>query len=472
MILDDGQRQEWPPTELAPALDQITRDLALWRGETGGIENYPEDAVHVPLPADIAAAHSDLLFAEPPIVKVTEGDNATQRDRYQAVIDPLFNDPVVQTALLEAGEVASAAGGVFIRVGWDAGLLDKPVLEVVDPDAAVPAFTLGYLTSVQFWSAYTHDRYQYRFVEEHRRGEIEYALFKGESKLGRRVPMDEIPQTAHLAGIVNHDSVVQTGTDRLTAVYIPNMRPAKQFRRTPAAPFGRSDYEGIRHLFGQADMVLGSWMRDIRLARARLVVRSDFLTPLGGGQGAQFDQTREVFTTVDNLPDEHAAILAHQFEIRVAEHKSTLDELTDIILRRAGLSQSTFGEQEGIETATGVKAKQQHSTRTRQKKVMWWRPALTHLVRVLADVNHTVHNGQPLPDTAHVDVRFPTETQVDRAEAARTAGLLKGAQAASIETRVRLINPTWDSETVNSEVARIHAEEGLGPVVDPSLTMR
>lgn len=470
MIPDDGQRQEWPPANIAPAIQQISNDLALWRGDMTWDDNYPADSIHVPLPADIAAAHSDLLFAEPPIVKASLDNQDTERDQAQATIDPLFNDPMIHATLLEAGEIASAAGGVFVRVGWDAGLLDKPVLEVVDPDAAVPTFTLGYLTTVQFWTEYNHDRDTYRFVEEHRPGEIEYALFKGGSRLGRRVPLDEIPETAHLAPLVNDESVIKTGTNRLTAVYVPNMRPAKQFRRTPAAAFGRSDFEGARHLFSQADMILGSWMRDIRLARARIVVRSDFVTPLGFGQGAEFDVAQEIFTTLPNLPDGEG-MTAHQFAIRVDEHKKSLSELTDIVLRKAGLSQSTFGEQEGIETATGVKAKQQHSTRTRQKKVMWWRPALAHLVRVLADVNAAVHGGKPLPDGLHLDVRFPTETQVSAEEAARTAQLLKNAQAASIETRVRLTNPAWDSETVKEEVARIHAEEGIGPTVDPSLTM-
>lgn len=470
MITDDGQRQEWPPAPIAPAITQISHDLALWRGDLTWDDNYPSDAIHVPLPADIAAAHSDLLFSEPPIVKASNAPTEQEREHAQHIIDPLFNDPMTHAALLEAGEIASAAGGVFIRVGWDANLLNKPVLEVVDPDAAIPTFTLGYLTSVQFWSEYTHNRDRYRFVEEHRPGEIEYALFKGDSKLGRRVPLTDIPATSHLAQLVDADSVIKTGTQRLTVVYIPNMRPAKQFRRTAAAAFGRSDYEGVRHLFTQADMILGSWMRDIRLARARLVVRSDFVTPLGFGQGTTFDLEQEIFTTLPNLPDD-LGMSAHQFAIRVAEHKSSLKELTDIILRRAGLSQSTFGEQEGIETATGVKAKQQHSTRTRQKKVMWWRPALAHLVRVLADVNTAVHDGQPLPDKVHIDVRFPTETQVSAEEAARTAQLLKNAQAASIETRVRLTHPTWDSQTVREEVDRIYLEEGLGPTIDPSITM-
>lgn len=478
MIPDTGDRTEWPPAWLRPAYRQMQDHLALWRGDTSVIDDYPRTAIHVPLPADIAAAHADLLFAEPPIAKVIldepapgEDDTITierakRREAQQALIDRVFNQPDVQSALLEGGEIASAAGGVFLRAAWDRDVTDRPMLEVVDPDAAVPTFRLGHLMSVQFWSDLTGPDGRYRLVEEHRPGAIEYALFRGDRTLGRRVPLTELEETAHLARIVNADSIIPTGTDLLTACYVPNLRPSKAWRRTPLAPYGRSDFEGLTDLFTQADIVLGSWMRDIRLARGRLTIATDLLNPLGGGRGTAFDEDREVFVGLDGA-DPDSGIHLSQFAIRVAEHRDTLAELTDLILRRAGLSQSTFGEQEGIETATGVKAKQQHSTRTRAKKIIHWRPALAHMARVLAHLDTTIFGADPLDPTALIDIRFPAETQVDLEQAARTAQTMRNAESASIATRVRLLHPAWDSPTVNEEVAQIERELGIGTAPTP-----
>lgn len=469
MIPDNGRRFTWPPAWAAPALHDIRRDLALWRGDMTREPDYPKDAVHVPIPADIATASADLLFAEPPVVKAITGDDTATH--MQAVIDQIVNTSDMLPVLAEAGEIASATGGVYLRVGWDVSITDRPVAQVVDPDAAIPTFSLGVLREVTFWTDITDGDDTYRLLEDHRPGVIEYALFKGSDMLGQRLPLDSIPETAHLAAVVDAESTVQTGTSRLTALYIPNMRPAKRWRRTPMAAFGRSDYDDVRHLFTQADTVMGSWMRDIRLARARIVVPSDYLTPLGGGRGARFDITDEVFTGLPGMTlEESGGPIVRQFDIRVTEHQDTLHALTDIILRRAGLSQSTFGEQEGVETATGVKAKQQLSTRTRAKKLIYWRAALIELARVLTDVSATVYGTAPVPTDVRLDAGFPVETQVDADEAARTAQAMLTAQAASTATRVRLLHPDWSSERVNDEVAAIHVEFGTGPAGSPDLT--
>ena len=50
---------------------------------------------------------------------------------------------------------------------------------------------------------------------------------------------------------------------------------------------------------------------------------------------------------------------------------------------------------------------------------------------------------------------------------AQTLAQLAQARSASVESRVRILHPTWDDDMVSEEVGRIHAEEGIGPVPDP-----
>jgi hypothetical protein len=198
-------------------------------------------------------------------------------------------------------------------------------------------------------------------------------------------------------------------------------------------------------------------------------VDEQLVEPLGGGRGAEFDEDREVFTTLE-IPgsDKGGLITPTQFAIRVEEHRESMLETTALILRRAGLAESTFGAAEGLETATGIKAKERMSVRTRAKKIGFWRTALAELIMTLADVNSFVFGGARL--TTEPDVRFPKEAQLDLDSLAGTLSQLRAAQAMSVETMVRMVHPDWDSQTVNDEVARIKQENGLTEVGSPDLT--
>jgi hypothetical protein len=448
----------------------------LWRGipdELTEQDDYPSHAVHVPLPQDITEASADLLFGDKPTARVPgKGDDTDTPERraQQEVVDHVYNTPHMQATLLEGAEVASAFGGVYLRVGWDAQLTDRPVAQVIDPISAVPVFRFGRLASVTFWTDYETRRDTYRLLEEHTPGRIEYALYKGRQvELGQRVPLEEVEAVAHLARIVDAGSGVNTGTDRLTAIYVKNQAPNRLFRTGQLREYGRSDFAGAEHLFTQLDGIYGSWMRDIRLARARLIVDEQLVEPLGGGRGAEFDEDREVFTTLE-IPgsDKGGLITPTQFAIRVEEHRESMLETTALILRRAGLAESTFGAAEGLETATGIKAKERMSVRTRAKKIGFWRTALAELIMTLADVNSFVFGGARL--TTEPDVRFPKEAQLDLDSLAGTLSQLRAAQAMSVETMVRMVHPDWDSQTVNDEVARIKQENGLTEVGSPDLT--
>lgn len=476
MLPDDGRKTAWPPAEYAAGFELMETHGRLWRGDVDRLEGHTETSRHVPLPQDITEASSDMLFGDPPIARApgsdlagdTDTEQAASREAQQQLLDALFNTPQMQTTLLEAGEVASAYGGVYLRVGWDADIIDRPVVLVTDPVAAVPEFRLGRMQAVTFWTEYTHRRETWRLLEQHTRGRISYALYRNNGDmLGQRVPLAEIPQTEHLVDIVDADSGINTGSDRLTAVYVKNQAPNRMFRTGNLREYGRSDFAGAEHLFAQLDEAYGSWMRDIRLGRGRILADEGMLTPRGDGRGASFDSEREVFTTVDSvLPDQPMTVV--QFSIRVQEHQQTITHIVGTILRRAGLSESTFGAAEGLETATGVKAKERMSVRTRAKKIVFWRDSLADLVEVLADVNAAVFDGQRL--TARPDVRFPAQAQADLDVLAGTIAQLRAAQAMSIETAVRLQHPNWDSPTVNDEVARISTEHGLLPAGTPDLT--
>jgi A118 family predicted phage portal protein len=414
--------------------------------------------LHVPLPADIATTSADLLFSEVPSMLVDGGTQAAQ-ERLDVILDD-----GVHTELLEAAEVAAALGGAYLRVQWDAEIADHAFLDAVSADAAIPEFRWGRLAAVTFWHEVDREPGMVlRHLERHERGAIYHALYQGsDSELGRPVPLAEHPSTADLQ--VNAEGYLETGSQRLTAVHIPNMRPNRTWRSMPdLAALGRSDFDGIEPIFDALDETYSSWMRDVRLGRARILVPEAYLENNGPGRGATFDEDREVFASLNMLPKPGGAveITPNQFAIRWAEHQATAQALVEQAVRAAGYSASTFGETDGdnVITATEVHARQQRSLVTREKKTRYWTAALRQILPALLDVDQAVFaSGAGGQDVA---VEFPAAVQPDQQQLAATAELLSRAQAASAETLVAMVHPDWDEQAVAEEAARIASERSF-----------
>ncbi|MGP4019968.1 helix-turn-helix domain-containing protein [Saccharopolyspora sp. 5N708] len=247
---------------------------------------------------------------------------------------------------------------------------------------------------------------------------------KAADNKARRVEIAH-PATAWAAELVDADSSISTGTARLTAQYVPNVRPSRAWRAVPQlAPLGRSDFDGIEGVLDALDETYSSWMRDIRLAKARLIVPESYLENNGPGQGASFDDDRELFTPVNTLgrADSDNGITANQFAIRVAEHRDSAQDLIRTALRTAGYSPATFGDQDGGApvTATEIAARERISERTRNKKARYWAAGLARITAALLDVDQAVFrspgSGGELPT-----VEFPDRAQPDPEALARTA---------------------------------------------------
>lgn len=427
--------------------------------------------LHVPVASDLATTSADLLFSEAPRILFPEGTPAQVQER----VDAIVNTPAMHSTLLEASEVAAALTGVFLRQVWDTDFEDHVMVDVVHPDKAVPEWRWGRLSAVTFWTVLDDDgKRTVRHLERHEPGRILHGLYVGETgQLGRPVPLTDHPATEYLADLVDMEGGLDTGVDGLTAAYIPNMKPSRRWRTNlDLAPYGRSDFEGIEPLFDALDEVYSAWMRDIKLAKARLIVPDGLLDSAGRGQGMTFDEDREIFTGAPmggKMAD--AGIIAQQFDIRVEEHKSTAMEILRAILRAAGYSPSTFGDDPMAvsTTATEVKARERMSERTRDKKSRYWASALAPFIRTLVNVDATVFGGQQVTELP--EVKFQETTQKDPLDLAQTANQLRAAQAASTETLVRMQHPNWDRDTVNAEIDRIHAETGMD-VIDPTMLGR
>lgn len=505
MPLPDGGKTAWPPKNLDPVYGKIATWSAWYSGEPeqlaavyggtqtqdttgffaserGGWRGRVRKAIerwfwgtqlprgeqrtklHIPLAGDIASTSADLLFSEPPTFTVE--DTGTQ-DRLNELVDD-----GVHASLLEAAEIAAGLGGVYLRVVWDRALADRPWLSPVHPDAAVPEWTWGKLSAVTFWRVLLEEGDKViRHLERHEPGAILHAVYEGTcDELGTPRPLTEYTETTGLADVIDADgNTVVTGIDRLTAVYIPNMRPNRCWRNLPAAAsLGRADYAGTELLMDALDETWSSWMRDLRLAKGRILVPDVYLQSNGPGKGATFDLDREVYETLNMLPQpgQTAPITLNQFAIRVDEHDRTAQALTTNVVRGSGYAEQTFGLKGDVAaTATEVVARERKSMITRDKKTRYWRPELQDITEVLLMIDNVVFGSKATP--VRPEIEFGDSVSEDPKAVAETLSLLEQARAISIQYKVRMQHPDWPDPDVAAEVDRIKEETGGGPLEDP-----
>jgi A118 family predicted phage portal protein len=346
---------------------------------------------------------------------------------------------------------------------------DRAFLAAVHADGAIPLIRWGKLIEVTFWSTLHVDGDQHlRLLEHHEvangAGRIVYALHEGtRDKLGRAVPLTDHAASAYLADLVDAESAQPTGLKRLDVVRVPNAGPQRIWRTEPGLKYlGRSDFCGNEQWFDALDDTWTSWMRDLRLARSRILVPEYMLQSLGPGKGAMWDAEQEVFTALNMLPGQTGqGITSSQFAIRHEEHKATADAIVETALRHAGLSSQTLGEEgEVAVTATEVQARERQSFTTRGNRIQTWRPAIADAIELLLELEYVRRadlKGDH-PEPVKPNVEFGDSVSEAPETTARTLQLLAAAEAVSTETKVRMVHPDWDDKQVEDEVARIKGD--------------
>ena len=446
-----------------------------WGRPINNLGGLQRDMIHVPIAADLCQASADLLFADQPTIKA---QNSAAQDR----IDELADDGLYST-LAEAAEVNAALGGVYLRVTWDKRIReDAPFLTTVDADAAWPEFQWDQLRAVTFWQVVAEQgQTVFRHLERHEldsqgNGIIIHGLYEGGPlNLGRSVPLSEQPATNVFVDALNADGIISTESPGLAVVYIPNQRPQRRWRADPVGrSLGRSDLDGVELLMDSLDEVYSSWMRDIRLGKARIMIAKSMLESMGPGQGATFESDQEIYSPVNALINKDAGglpIEQVQFAIRYTEHQQTANQLVEDIVRTAGYSSQTFGVSDtgNIRTATEVEQRERRSLLTRDRKIRHWRPGIADAFEKLLAVDKALFAGTA--EVERPDVKFSDGVQETLLTLSQTVLALEQANSASLEVRVGILHPDWDDEDIQDEVARIRAEPSAAPaghVPDPS----
>jgi hypothetical protein len=479
-----GQMEEWAAwwsgdtDKLREAHSDQKKKKRFWNRVNNASSRPSRSDLHIPVAADLAATSADLIYGTPPKI---ESDHGVGAETSARIAEYMEDGILVQ--LLNGAEAGSALGGRYHQVIIDQSLSLMPFTQVVQADHAIPEFRWGRLVAVTLWSVLESDNAKViRHVERHELtsnglGVTFHGVYEGNgSNLGRNIGTQAHPATAALQ-VGSNGTLTTPVTPGLNVVYIPNLTPQRRWRTDPIGRnLGRSDLDGLEAMMDALDEVYSSWMRDIRLGKARVFADRTMLeapvisTPGGQPSGPMdtFDLDKELFVPVNGMPGREGTgklLDAQQFNIRVAEHADTVNSLMRRIIRAARWSTATFDDTSTANmTATEVRARQDTTVKTRDRKVRLEQVGLLSLVRKMLTLDSAVFNTQGLV-ADNVTIKFPELIQSTTSEVAQTVQQLRAAGVLSLQTAVAMAHPDWDAPQIEGEVKLLQAEQ---PLTDPA----
>lgn len=507
MALPTGNRMKWPPERERPVLWLMQEHDAWYAGDPERLAAFYDHratyaqgrsdspsvqwwrfysrnqsnggqptraAVHVPLAGDISSTSAAMLFGEEPVIQIPEAhdEKAPNRASAQATEERLLaiaEEGGVYHRLAEAAEQASAIGGVYLKIAWDEEIADHPFVLVQQADTAIPEFRLGRLWAVTFWRVVERSNNAViRHLERYERGVILHGLYKGsDDELGTAISLESHEATRGLA-----EAITLPDPTMLAVRYVPNMRPNRRFR---GSELGQSDYSGAESLFDALDETMSSWMRDIRLAKARIVAPMDYLkvNVTAGGMSARFDTDQEIFSPLDVEPgQDRTNITLTQAEIRAEQFEKSCNSLIERIVTGAGYSPQTFGL--GIEgradSGTALRLRERKTQITRERKAMLWQSPLADMLGMLLTIDRITFKNDEIDPEFRARVEIKDGLPDDFHATAQSIELVSRAGAMSVEIMVRTLHPEWDADEVLAEVQRIRDDQAssMPPMPDPS----
>lgn len=414
--------------------------------------------VHVPIAADISAMSSAMIFADSPVITV--GDEKTQER-----IDEISEKTMLYNVLLQAAELASVYGGVFLKWSW-AKTDGFPRLTAVPADSGMPYWMGGNLARVKLYTVVKEDENGgiWRLEETYTKdGKIKTKLYCGsENDIGTEHALNELEETR---GILPESN---SGTNTMLAFYVPNLLPN---RSRPHLRFGRSDYDGLYGLFDELDEAYSAIQRETRMTKTTVIVPAEYLrkreaifggvTPYAKEKEWVYANETGAFTALDIDSDRTSSpITIVNPEIRAESRIAVCEDLVKRILMHAGYAPQSAGidVMGNAESGTALNVRERKSIRTTETKKTYWWHALNDIIRAGLRLDAKVFGSGIDPET-DFSIELPTNAQPDVSQLAQIVEQLERAGAASLEYKVRVLHPDWDDDQCAEEVERIRSEQ-------------
>lgn len=446
-----GVRGTWPPPGQRPIWEQIE----LWEALRTSHETRLKQQAGVPwhrrylispVPRMISRASANLLYGEAP-----EPRAANEAD--QPNLERIVSENGYLAEAHRAAMIASSEAEVWGRILVDPSLLDVPIIEFVSRRRVIPHFRGRFVVGATFLSEFAEGNYTvYRLLETYEPGAVRAEVYLGTHRsLGSQIPLDSFGPTE------GRQDVVYTGIPYPLVAFIPNSIDADPCR-------GYGDYQGCEERFLAINEAATVGQENLRLAgKKRALLDAKYLRNgrLPAGDDIFVRHENEVTAGEGGKP---LQLLEYAFESDALI--TWLDNTIDTTLSFAGTAPELVGRRKdgGQISGTALKLRMIHSLMEASGKGSYMDRGHRRLLKAAAiiDSRPTTQGGFGRrwrePDADHELVRGDGLPRDDM-EAAQWLVLAAGADAISIEEKVRWLHPEWPQDKVDDEVDRIRSSQ-------------
>lgn len=438
----------WPPEDLRETWEQIEKFEAFRTSDEAKLrmlafEPWYSRYLISPVPRMISRASAHLLYGEPPVLGAPNEADQTR-------LDFIVSENELDTEIHRAAMISSSEGEVWGRICVRRELLDVPIIEFASRRNVIPHFAGRFLLGATFVCEYQIEENEVlRLFESYLPGIIQSEAYLGtRTSIGVKTPMERWSQTA------GTPEAILTGIDQPLVAFIPNSIDADPSR-------GYSDYAGLEERFLGINRASTIADTNTELAgKKRALIDGKYVGPRGEISGDDI-----------YVSNEDMRALGEQGPLKILEYSYDsgqitlwLDHLIDSTLTFGGTAPQLVGRDPGAAlSGTALKLKMIHSLLESSGKGRYGDRGITRLLRFaqVIDSRPTTEIGFGR-GWAKADERPSIERQDplphDDLEAAQIAATLVGAEAISVEERVRFIHPKWTEEQVTEEVKLLQGE--------------
>jgi hypothetical protein len=443
----------WPPREVRQHWSEIESYRRRYRNSRQEmIEANPNIATNnsrveiympVPWPREICRFSSALLFSSTPQIT-----SATDREKLAQIEQ--VND--IGAFAVRGGVKVACEGRVGIRIIIDPDIDAKTPLLALVPDDNI----LWDIRHGSFYAGGTviitrkinpGDKITYRLFEEHTVGMVKRFLYKGDDReLGRQVPLTTFPEFANLP------PETMTGLDKPTLIPWENV------------PGGESDLFGMGALFDGLNESESLLLGRARKSQPQTFVDRSLLDETGklDLEGYHIVGGTRMRMTLGSNPME--SIVTVDPKVELVQHIQYQDHLTQLVVTCAGYAPLTWGiegKTASVQRAVSGYAMKMAQLRTLLNRTQKEHMALEAMGWALA-IALAMYDG-----TSEVASRLPSiqlgdGLPDDELDGAQQVQFLRQAVAASTETLVKIVHPSWSQLEIDEEVQRIEVEGFVG----------
>lgn len=444
--------ETWPPQEVRDHWQEIEsyrrryknnrQEMIQANPNIGTNNSRVEIYTPVPWPRELCRFSAALLFSTTP--RITSASDQKLLEKIEEVND-------IGAFAVRGGVGVAREGRMGIRVIIDPSI-DKttPLLALVHEDNILwdirhGAFYAGGTVIIKRQPD-KGDKIVYRLFEQHTVGLVTNHLYKGtEGELGREVSLKSFTEFADLL------PEYETGLDRPTLVPWENI------------PGHESDLFGLGGVFDTINEAESLLLGRARKAQPHTFVDRSLLDSTGkidlegytitGGSRLRMPlgEGGQLINTVDPKLD-------------LTEQISYTNHLAQLMVTVAGYAPLTWGI-EG-QTASIQRAVSGYAMKLSQLRTLLNRSQKEHMA--LQGMGWSIATALAMADKSGVVAERRPSIQLgdglpdDALDGAQEVAFLRQAVAASTETLVKIVNPTWSQAEVEEEVERIEAEGFVG----------